>query len=81
MLQRGNSFGISLIVAFAVRDWNTQNLAAIRQMAERRICVINSKVGPETSEFQVRVSHQDAGEQPGLTQDLEAVAYAEHEVA
>ena len=33
------------------------------------------------NELQPRVAHEDAGQKPGLAEDLEAVADAEHETA
>ena len=48
---------------------------------ERRVGLLDAQVHVLAAELQAAVAQQRAGQQPGLEQDLEAVADAEHRPA
>ena len=64
-----------------MRDRHADDLAGIVAARERRVGAFDPQMHVLADEFQPRVAHQHAGQQPGLAEDLKTVADAEHEAA
>ncbi len=69
------------VVALAVGDRDVDHLAGIVAAGERRVGALDPQIDVAADEFERRIAHQHAGQQPRLAQDLEAVADAEHQPA
>ena len=69
------------IIAFAMRDRHADHLPRVIAARERRVGALDAQIDVAADEFQLGIAHQHAGQKPGLAQDLEAVADAEHEAA
>ena len=78
---RAQRLGIGRVVALAVRDADVDHLALPVAAREGRVVALDPQGLAVADEVQVGVAHQDARQQPGFAQDLEAVADAEHEAA
>src|SRR5262245_53632190 len=69
------------VIALAVRDRHADHLSRVIAPRERRIGALDAQIDVATYEFERRVAHQHARQKSGFAQDLEAVAYPEHEPA
>ena len=77
-LQLVDHVGRGEVVAFAVGDRQLQHLAARRARGERRVGLLDADADVLAVKLEVAIAQHRAGQQPGLEQDLEAVADAEH---
>src|SRR5262245_19609333 len=69
------------VVALAMRDRHADDLARIITARERRIGALDSQTNLVTDELERGIAHQHAWQQPGLAENLEAIANAEHKAA
>jgi hypothetical protein len=60
---------------------HAQNVAAIVQVREHRVVILDTNPHFGRDELEVRVAHQRAGKEAGLTGDLKTVADREHRSA
>src|SRR5581483_10746520 len=67
--------------ALAVLHGDRQPLSGLAVRRERRVRPLHAKTHVPTNEPQRRIRTEDAREQPGLAEDLEAVADAEDRAA
>ena len=72
---------IGEVAALAVGDRHAQRPGAVERVGERRIEPLGRDRDLAPQEPHVPVAEQGPGHEPGLGQDLEAVADAEHEAA
>src|SRR5882724_8569458 len=72
---------VGVVLPLAVRDGHLENLALPQRTGERGVRVLDQEVGRLAAVLQALVAHQGTGQQPGLAEDLEPVARAEHEAA
>ncbi len=77
--QPRDGLAVGDVVALAVRDRHADHLAGIVAAGEGRVGTLDPQINVMADEAQVLVAHQHAGQQPGLAQNLEAVANAERE--
>ncbi len=80
-LEAPRRLGVGEVVALAMRDADLDRLAARVAAGEGGVGALDLQVLPVADEAQIGVAHQDAGQEAGFAQDLEAVADAEHESA
>src|SRR5580765_263529 len=81
LLERVKSRIVASVIAFGMGDGDREDLAGIDLGGERRILVFELEVYVFADKMQPRVSHQRPRQQPGLAQDLKAVANAKNEFA
>ena len=79
--QLRDRFAVRNVVAFAMRDRDSNNLTGI--VAARKRCVgpLHTQVHVVTDEAQIFVAHEDSRQQAGFAQDLESIAHTEHQSA
>ena len=63
-----------MATALSVRHRDLQHLTALAGLTEGGIDALGQETGPLTAVLQMPVAAQHPGQQPGLAQDLEAVA-------
>ncbi len=73
--------GVGVVAAFAVGDGDAEDLAGVAGVGEGGVGLFDAEVGPLAAELEVVVAHEDAGEESGFAEHLEAVADAEDEAA
>ena len=76
---RSEGFGVGVIVALAVGNGDAKSLTHAAPGGEGGVGPFGSQVCPLAPVFQVRIAHQDAGQQTGFAQHLEAVADADNQ--
>jgi hypothetical protein len=69
------------VVALAMRHRNADHLPGIVAARERRIGSLDAQMHVAADELELRVTHQHAGQQARLAEDLKTVADAEYEAA
>src|ERR1019366_5560466 len=80
-LQFGQGRFIAKIIAFHVSDGDGQDFAFFARIRERRLIVFHSYVHRLANIFQADIPHESSRQQSRFTQDLEAVADAQHQAA
>src|SRR5207253_2997102 len=68
-------------IAFAVRDWDSEDLARSTIDRESTITLLDPQLHPLAAKLARRVSQQRSRQQTRLLKDLKAIADAEHEAA
>ena len=79
--QPRDGLAVGDVIAFAVRHRHADHLPGIVAASERRIGALDAQMHVAADELELHVAHQHAGQQPGLAEDLETVADAEHQPA
>ena len=64
-----------------MRDGDADHLPGIIAASERRIRAFDPQMHIAADEFQLRVAHQHARQEPCLAEDLKTVADTEHQPA
>ncbi len=77
----GERYLVAKVIAFHVADGDGQHFTFLAGIRERRVVVFHSYLYRLANILQSDVAHEGAGEKPGFTQNLEAVADAEDEAA
>src|SRR5262249_32866227 len=80
-LQPPHRLRIGDVVSFAVSDRHREDLPTLHAGAEGCLLPLDAEVDVTADELEVPVPEQSAGKNPGLHQDLKAVADAEYEPA
>src|SRR5207245_6209546 len=76
--ERSQRVGFGVVLALTVRDRHGQHLARPHTPRERRLDVLDAEPRGLAAVLQTLVTHERAGQEPRLAEDLEAVAGAEH---
>ena len=79
--QPRDGLAVGDVIALAMRDRHADHLPGIVAAGERRVGALDPQINVAADEAQLRVAHQHARQQPGLAQNLKAVADAEHQPA
>src|SRR5258705_1974988 len=69
-----DGLGVGDVVSFAVRDRHADHLARIIAAAEGRVGALDPQKNVAADEFELRIAHQHARQQPRLASDLATVA-------
>ena len=80
-LELADHIGLRVVVPFAVRDRQSQPLPGAGARRERRVGLLDADDDVLAVKLQVTIAQHRAGQQPGLEQNLKAVADAEHRPA
>src|SRR5450759_3260933 len=81
LLESRKRRGIGEVVALAMADRDAQHLTLGALRGERKVGALDDEVRPLAAVLQRGVADERAGQQTGLTQDLEPVADAPHQSA
>src|SRR6266545_4475787 len=76
-----DGFLVGDVVALTMRDRHADYLTRIVAARERRVGALDPQADLATDELERGIAHEHARQQPGLAEDLEAIADAEHEAA
>src|SRR2546423_10886552 len=74
LLQAAQGGRVGEVVALAVGDRHADHLVLVQVVREGEVCALADQLAPGAAKFQAGVAEQGAGQQAGLTEDLEAVA-------
>ena len=72
---------LGVVAALAVGDRHLEDLAAPEPAGEGALGLLHGDVGPLAAELEALVPQERPGKEPGLAEDLEAVAAPEHQPA
>jgi hypothetical protein len=79
--ETGDGFAVRNVIAFAMRHRHADHIARVVAARIGRVRAFNAQIDFAAHEFQRRIAHEHTGQEPGLAENLKAIANAEDEPA